>query len=1601
MAKALSAAAKRALKELTPQLHTRAFGLADLLMGEVHTEDLPLTSPATIARMINETAEAIAGHGPEKSIVSISRAEDGDTIVAIVNENMPFIFDSVMAEINAADLQIKLVAHPVAEVHHDGDNFQIEDGLRRSIGHHNQGLKTSIVTCILGPATEGERTQLKTDLKTTVKQVRAAVSDWEMMRDRVSQAITELENGVLPAKKADAEETIAFLKWLDDDNFTFLGIREYDFVGGQKRGTLERSDAPALGILSDPETRILRRGNEALTTTPQIRAFLKGRDLLIVTKANMKSRVHRRTYLDYIGVKRYDKKGNLAGELRIIGLFTSTAYTRSVKAIPYLRSKIAAILNRSRHDPGSHSGKALLNALETYPRDELFQVPTADLARHADAIVALHDRPRVRVLSRPDAFDRFVSVIVFVPRERYSSDVRAKISQRLAEIYDGRVSAYYPAFPEGALARLHVIIGRGGDETPKVSAAKLEADIADIIMTWEDKLSQAIHAASDGDQTALVNAVAELDFPETYRDATPADQAVLDVQCLQQITANRPIDVDFHRRAVDKPEQAALRLYHYDTAVPLSERVPILENMGFKVISEQTFRVTKKDDGASLFIHDMALTSASGQPIDLADEGLLFERAFLSIWRGDIANDPYNGLILAAGTDATRVRLFRAYGAYMKQLGTKFSQSYMARTLARHPGFVTMLLNLFDARFNPQHEGDLEFDRDRQQARIGEKIMDDLQDVASIDEDTIIRSFADLFAATLRTNAFNYDADQNHRTTLAFKMAPQQIASAPDPKPYREIFVFGPTVEGVHLRFGPIARGGLRWSDRAEDYRTEVLGLVKAQQVKNAVIVPVGAKGGFYPKKLPPRTDRDAWFSAGRDAYVTFVSSLLSITDNRNGEQIIKPAETVCHDGDDPYLVVAADKGTATFSDTANEISENRGFWLDDAFASGGSAGYDHKKMGITARGAWEAVKRHFREMDKDIQAEEFTVVGVGDMSGDVFGNGMLLSEKIRLIAAFDHRDIFIDPDPDPATSFKERKRMFALGGSSWQDYDAKKLSKGGGIFSRNQKSITLSKPAAAAIGLDKTKASPTEIMNAILRADVELLWFGGIGTYVRASHESDAEVGDRTNDAIRVTAKQVGASVIGEGANLGITQPARVEFCQHGGRCNSDAIDNSGGVNSSDVEVNIKIALQPALADQTLSRGKRDWLLENMTDSVAELVLKTNYDQTLAISRAERAGATQLQLQNRLMQSLEARGLLDRKIEDLPDEDAIVERLSDKQGLTRPEIGVLVSYSKLVLYDDLVASDLPDDPHLETTLLNYFPPRMQKAHGELIGAHRLRREIIATQIANEVVNRGGPSVISRFEDATGLLPSVICRSHIVARDGLAIDSIQEAIDGLDNKISGDTQLMLYGELAEGLRQAIAHHLKAAQHEGPIAQAVDELSSARKELAQAMRSLLPDYLVQWSNARRVQFEADGLPKPAADALAMLPLNALLPDMVDVAKSCDMDLLSSSDAFFRVTETFKIGRLEHQAYGLDTSDYFDGLAQQRALDTIHTARRTLTAAALRAAIGDRQNAVAQWVDANTVRIKRVQDRIAGLTEGGELTASRLTVAAGLLADLAEG
>jgi len=1571
-------------------------GLAEHLLSRAPVEDVAAYDTADLRKAADLVAGAVARHRKGESVVAIdadagiSRQGRPLSVITVVNDNMPFLFDSILGEIAEMAGEPTLVTHPVLAVRHGKAGVEEilgDGGLVREDSTHD---RLSVVHVHVPRLSAGQAEELSARLATTLAQVRAATRDWKPMLARLDQAISEFRYAPVPLDKKSVAEAIAFLEWLRDDNFTFLGMREYKYTGGEKSGELELSDSPGLGILTDPNVLILRRGTEAVTTTPEIRAFLHGPEPLIVTKANAKSVVHRRIYLDYIGVKTYTARGVLSGELRIVGMFTSTAYTRSVMKIPYLRSKAETIIAKSGFNPHDHSGKALINVLESYPRDELFQVPTPILRKHAEAILALSERPRVRALVRVDQFDRFVSVLVFVPRDRYDSVAREKIGAYLKTVYQGRLSAYYPAFPEGGLARVHFIIGRSGGKTPKVEQAAIEAAIRDMVRTWDDALAEA--AETGGADPALRGVAAR--FPESYRDSFTAAQALVDAGRIVGIDAANPIAIDYYRDTGQSAEQASLKIYHHGAPVALSRRVPVLENIGFRVISERTFEIGENGD-EKVFIHDMELESADGKPIDLADGGALFEDAFLAVWRGDADNDGYNRLAQTAGLWSNEILVLRTYGRYLQQAGIPQGQEFIAAALNRYPDIARGLHALFVARLGPDAEGEGAVTARHLKA----KIKDALEEVPNIDDDTIIRRYLNLIESSLRTNHF-VEGKQERGQSLAIKLDSRAVEGLPEPRPWREIFVYGSEVEGVHLRFGPVARGGLRWSDRAQDYRTEVLGLVKAQQVKNAVIVPVGAKGGFYPKQLPVGGSRDAVFEAGRAAYVNFVSSLLSITDNIGLDGIIPPEDVVRRDPDDPYFVVAADKGTATFSDTANAISQKHDFWLDDAFASGGSAGYDHKGMGITAKGAWEAVKRHFREMNRDIQTTPFTTVGVGDMSGDVFGNGMMLSDQTRLVAAFDHRDIFIDPDPDPAPTMAERKRLFSLPRSSWQDYDKALLSAGGMIVSRAQKSITLTPQAASAIGIAKTVATPAEIMTAILKAPVDLLWFGGIGTYVKGTSETNQEVGDRANDAIRVNAADVRAKVIGEGANLGVTQRGRIEFALNGGRNNSDAIDNSGGVNCSDVEVNIKIALAAAMRAGSLARPARNKLLAEMTGEVSGLVLANNYEQTLALSLARKRGLADIAHQGRFMAALEARGLLDRAVETLPSPAALAEREARGEPLTRPELGVLLAYAKIVLFSDIVASDVPDEPHFDRDLMGYFPDRMAKKYSAEIHGHRLRREIIARVVANDLVNRGGPSFVNRLMESTGRSAADVVRIFAVIRDGFALPALYAEIDALDNRIDGQIQLDLYQKVSRLIFVTGGWYLKNETGNAPLSERIATLQEARKALEPKLASLLPAYSRQRLDEHRLELAAAGAPEKLAERLALCEPAALIPDIAAAARLAGADIVAAAKAFFAAGEAFRIPRIEEAVGTISASDYYDQLALARAADTIGSARRGIAVAAL-TAHGTVADPVAAWLEAGGERVGRIRERLQALTEGGDLTVSRLSVAAGLMNDLTAG
>ena len=1502
----------------------------------------------------------------------------GPDIVEVFCADMPFIVDSVLAAIRLYGGVVRAITHPV---------LQFDPATYRVIEQPAPGSRLeSFLHVEIDPLPDlVVREAMKGEIEATLTDVGRAVAGWRPMLERLKKAVQDWHDHPPKAPPAQIAEAMHFLGWLAEHNFTFLGMREYRLEGDPGAKRLVPVHDSELGILEDPNVLFLRSGRTYVEMTEQHTVFLAEPAPVLVTKANIKSRVHRRGYMDYIGVKLYDALGDPAGELRIIGLFTSMSYATPNTDVPLVRKKVAEVLKRAGHDPASHAGKALMNALDTFPREELFQISDDLLFEFATIMAQLGDRPRVRVLSRIDRFDNFVSVLVYVPRDRYDSDIRARIGAYLADQYEGRVSAFYPHFPEGELVRVQFIIGRDGGRTPNPSRDELEAGVVARILTFGDRLK-----AAAPDPAAVADFLDA--FPADYQANNSTEEALADIETIKLLPDERAIALRLGAR-VGREGPMGLKVYHRGSPIPLSDRVPMLENFGFRVIDEDTSTVTPAQ-GSVTFVHDMLLDAEGA--VDLADPVLSekIENAILAVWRREAESDALNALTTLRGLSWDDVEVLRALTRYLKQVGIAYSRDYLNAVLARHGEVAEALVTLFHALNDPHYAGH----RERSVTQARETIAAAIDATTSLDEDRILRRLLNLVEAVVRTNAYQRDQTGARRPALAIKFDCSTVDGLPEPKPYREIFVYSPRVEGLHLRFGPIARGGLRWSDRPEDFRTEVLGLVKAQQVKNAIIVPVGAKGAFVPRQTPAGADRETVLREGTICYKIFVSTLLDVTDNLELEELVPPPDVVRRDGDDPYLVVAADKGTASFSDTANDIAIARDFWLGDAFASGGSAGYDHKKMGITARGGWEAVKRHFRELDRDIQTTPFTAVGVGDMSGDVFGNAMLLSPETRLIAAFDHRDIFIDPDPDPAVSLAERRRLFELPRSSWQDYNAELISKGGGVYSRELKVVPLFAEARRALGLSNEQLSPAEVIRAILKAEVDLLWFGGIGTYVKAAGETDADAGDKANDAVRINGGEIRALVVGEGANLAMTQLGRVEYARKGGRLNTDAIDNSAGVNSSDLEVNIKIALGTLVRSGQLTSQTRNEFLASMTAEVAELCLRNNYLQTLALSVEEYRGLAALPEHQGLIEALEHSGELSRAVEFLPDDAALRARAQGGRGLTRPELAVLLAYAKNSVNAALLKTGVPDDPYLGRELYRYFPDRLTETFPDTVTAHRLRREVIATVLSNAMLNRGGPAFVHELSAATNADAGQIAAAYAAARDVFGTTDLNREIDALDGVVPGRTQTMLYAEVQALLRREALWFLRHGKLDGGLGPLVERYAAGVADVRLLLGNLVGAWLERHITGRTERLETAGVGRDLARQFAELPVLALATDVVLVAERTGATVPEAAAVFFGVLEIFGLGRVIEEGTAIVLADRFDRMALDRALANLARAQRDLTADVLAMGEGDVDGRLDSWCNSRPEAITRAATAVRDLTEG-EMTVSRLSVAAGLLSDLA--
>jgi glutamate dehydrogenase len=1517
----------------------------------------------------------------------------------IVQADAPFLVDSVMGELADAGVSVRAMFHPVVDVARAPDGTRLDAGPTRP---------ESLIQVIVDPIGEDRVDSLMEGLRATLADVHVAVADFAAMTALMRETVAELEAGGVRGDPGAFAEELAFLRWLTADHFVFLGTRVYEYPrlpdGDYAPEEPTFDPEHSLGVLRDQARFVLRRSNEPAVLTPQFRRQIEEASPLLVAKSNLRSRVHRRTNMDYVGVKRYGPDGRPSGEVRIVGLFTAEAYDQAARDTPLIRRKIEQVLLRAGKTPDSHNDKRLRNILENLPRDELFQVSEDELLTTALGVLHLYDRPRVRLFARTDPFDRFVSVLLFVPRERYDSRVRAEAGRILGAAYGGRVSAYYPAFSDAPLARVHFIIGVTPNAHLHPDLDDVERRIAEAARTWEDRFEALVRSG-----VVAQSAVREIldryagAFPAGYRDAFDPEEALTDLGEIESMREDEPIRVRAYRHDHDPKTCFRFKLYRPGRAAALSDVLPVLEAMGLKAQVEQGDPVTRTvSDGrpAIIWVHEFVLDDPAGADLEFGDVKRPFEEAFTAVWSGLTENDGFNRLVLELGISWREAALVRALARYRQQSGLDPTQAVQEAALSEHPKVVRLILDLFRVKFDPAVQLTIT-ERGERAGEIFGQIEQALQAVASLDHDRVLRRLALLVQAIKRTNYHQAGPDGRPKSYISFKVASRELDDLPLPKPFREIFVWSPIVEGVHTRFGPVARGGLRWSDRRDDFRTEVLGLVKAQQVKNAVIVPVGAKGGFYPKALPRGGTPEQTRAAAVEAYKTFLFGLLDLTDNLDAEgQVVRPPNVVAHEPDDPYLVVAADKGTATFSDIANGVSESYGFWLGDAFASGGSAGYDHKAMGITARGAWEAVKRHFRELGKDIQAEPFTVVGVGDMSGDVFGNGMLLSEQIRLVAAFDHRDIFLDPDPDPATSFAERKRLFELPRSSWQDYDASKISKGGGVVSRAAKSVPLSPEVRALLDVEADALTPADLMKAILKARCELLYLGGIGTYVKAPGESHLDVGDKANDPIRVDGDELRAQVVGEGANLGLTQAGRIAFAARGGRINTDAIDNSAGVDSSDHEVNIKILTGSAERAGRLTRPDRNDLLRSMTDDVARHVLAHNYDQTLALSLLEASAAGDLPDQGRFMARLEAAGRLDRRVEGLPDAAELIEREGAGRGLTRPELAVLLAYGKLELFDDIVASRAPDDPAFAESLKRYFPEPLAAFEGDM-SRHRLRREIISTVLSNEIVNVAGPTFASRLRASAGGDTAAMVVAFEAAKRIFRLDDFWDRIGALDGQAPWGAQLALYQEVAMvQRRQTFWLARRAARGQATVRGLVEAYRRAADALRECGSGLLSPFERGVADARCNAFVELGAPRELAREVAALrPLTATS-DVADLARSAKWPVIAVARLYHHTGAALGLDRLRAAAGATASRDHFERLAVRRLIEDLLSEQTALTESVIKFAAnadcgetdeGARQ-AVASWTALRSEPVRAARRTLEEIeAAGGGWSFAKLTIA----------
>ncbi len=1591
--------------------------LLDAYLRHVAPEDLQRRSPEDVyAALASHYAGALSRPQGTSTVrvVTPSPGEDGwsaggRSVVEVVTDDMPFLVDSVTMELSRLEHDVYVVIHPrfLAKRDITGQLLSVtavEDGVVE--GSAPDAIDESWMHVEIDRVVDvGEIAEIVDGLQRVLRDVRESVEDWQKMSERALSVVADIESNPPPIADSEIQQSCDFIRWLADDHFTFLGYREYRL---EALGTLEAlgGDVEEWALRAVPGSGLgILRADQNLSASfaqlpPLVQEKAREKTLLVLAKANSRATVHRRAYLDYVGVKTFDQSGEVVGERRFLGLYSSAAYTESVTRVPMLREKTIGILRNVGFDRRSHAGKALMDTLENYPRDELFHTSVDELARTVEAVMFARERRQPRLFARRDTYGRYVSVLVYLPRDRYNTTVRERFEQILKDELNGENLEFTARVNEATTARVHFVVHPAKGETiPDFDPADLERRIVEATRSWRDDFVAAVTEQHGEDRGSRLARTWFASFPEAYKEDFDAHTGALDLGRLAAIEGDVGIDLALFEQVHAGRGEARLKVFRVGPALSLSEVLPMLSSMGVEVIDERPYELSGL--GRESYIYEFGLRYGVHVP---SAARTLFADALRAVWDGYNEIDGFNALVLGAGLTWRQATVLRAYAKYMKQGNSPFALDYIEGALRSNVDITRLLVALFEARFDPG-KGGLPADAEARTARIEvveDKLAKALDDVVSLDHDRILRSYRTHIRSTVRTNYFQ-TLDGSLHPYISFKLEPSTIPDLPEPRPKFEIFVYSPRVEGVHLRFGSVARGGLRWSDRRDDFRTEVLGLVKAQMVKNTVIVPVGAKGGFFCKQLPDPGNRDAWLAEGVACYKTFICGLLDVTDNLvdgpEGSTVVPPSGVVRHDGDDTYLVVAADKGTATFSDIANGVAADYGFWLGDAFASGGSVGYDHKVMGITARGAWVSVQRHFRERGIDCQTEDFTAVGIGDMSGDVFGNGMLCSQHTRLLAAFDHRDIFIDPDPDAGVSFAERRRLFDQPRSSWQNYDPNLISRGGGVWSRSLKSIPISAEVRRALGLadDIVKLTPAELMRAVLLAPVDLLWNGGIGTYVKSADEVNAHAGDKANDAIRVNGGDLRARCVGEGGNLGLTQLGRIEYARvgcggDGGRINTDFIDNSAGVDTSDHEVNIKVLLDKLVASGRMSQDERNTLLAEMTDEVAGLVLRDNYEQNLALANAAAHAAALLHVHEDWMKDLERRGILNRDLEALPTSRQVRRRLDRGQGLSLPELSVLLAWTKIVLADDLLASDLPDDPYLRQDLLAYFPSRMLADHVPAMEEHPLRRQIIVTQVVNDLVNGAGMTFIPRLAGETGASVADLTRANFVAREIFGSLLMREEISTYDNQVPAERQTRMRIEMRTLVERASRWLVNNRRPPLDSVATVEFFQNRVQTVLAALPELITGQELDAFVARRERLTNAGVPDDLASRVAVLAPAYTLLGIVETADSLDLDPVEVARVHFALGERLGLPALVHRIFALPRDDRWQTMARAAVRDDLYAVHQQLTAAVLSTTPQDETATarVAVWEDADAELVGRAVKTLTEICRDDAADLARLSV-----------